>query len=132
MCLDVKKIFSNRREAQEFSKKPFIARKEIEVYKILQKSGGLSLYKCFKYEKGWQYFSKFSFNILKLGAKDWNLSVSEGLHFFTNEERAKRSIRNGGAHPSFYKIVKMYIPKGAKYFRGDNEDIVTNTIIYYK
>lgn len=42
------------------------------------------------------------------------------------QKKARKLKRERGG-----KLVKMYIPKGSKYYKGINGDIVSNNLIWY-
>lgn len=97
-------------------KSPLIAKEEIKVYKVIKKDSNESLFaKNYKYVKGSnvpEKVNKLIFNgIYSLG---W-------LHAFLDKGKAERfaslDIFNNNR-----KVVEMYIPKGARYFIGDDYD----------
>lgn len=139
MCLTIPKIYTltnvGQKEAQEDIKQEKhvkIAKKEIKVYKILRTSGK-SPYIDFKYDKRWWYnVKKFKY------AKDYswstfNIVVYDGLHAFITKKAAKLHFKKYFycLQLKNYQIVEMYIPKGAKYILGTDDEIVTTDLIWY-
>jgi hypothetical protein len=124
MCLITKKKFRSRVEALAY--KPTIAKKDIKVYKVLWKHSHGSSYRGFKYEKGNEYYQTgkpFTKTYSRFSKK---LIISRGLHaWITKEDAIRRHNR------SLHVIVEMVIPKGSMYYLGDNDDIVSNRLIWY-
>lgn len=130
MCLIITG-FESRKKAREFYKTPLIAKKDILVYKILQKYNNHSPYYYMKYEKGFLYYQdgkrQFSSYIMPL-VFSWNLEINQGLHSYKNKKVAEDCLFSVFTDPS-YKIVEMIVPKGSKYFENDGE-IVSNQLLY--
>jgi len=127
MCLYVKTTFKTRQEARDFQ--PLVAKKNIEVWKILMNEGK-SPYRHFKWEPGFHYYQdngKLPKNINGC----WNIQIHAGLHAFVDEVTARKRRREMFYYHNKH-IVKMTIPKGAKYFLGTNGDIVSTEMIYPK
>lgn len=127
MCLRVDKTFKIREEVREFFNKPLIAKKEIKVHKVLcfENNKYYSPYRGMKYQKGFHYTNnKFTKDIF-FCIDRWYLNINAGLHSFVF----------GKIPPQYsstsYKVVEMYIPKGAKYFLGTNNEIVSDNLIWY-
>jgi len=125
MCLKVDKKFKTRKEARNF--KPLIAKKEIKVYKILD-TENTSPYFTFTYDKGYQYSSNFSKYIEE--NYGWKIKINKGLHSFIDYKNAKER-KYCFLYPESFKIITMYIPKGSKYYLGDDGDIVSDNLIWY-
>ena len=125
MCL-FKSIIHNK----DYSK-PFIAEKDIIVYKALQHVNCFEL-KCF-YTPFILYPIVFVdgkciiSSVLKTNSSHY---VGEGVHAFVNE----KMIKVTSEFLPLIKIVKHWaiIPKGSKYYIGANEDIVSNELIVFK
>ena len=125
MCL-FKSIIHNK----DYSK-PFIAEKDIVVYKALEHCNIFEL-KYF-YTPFMNYPIVFVdgkciiFSVLKTNSSHY---VGEGVHAFLNE----KMIKINELFPLTKKIVKHWaiIPKGSKYYIGTNEDIVSNELIVFK
>lgn len=120
MCLYVERDFKTKKEAIAFSKKPLIAKEDITVYKILDR-GFFSPYRDFKYKRGEEYKATFSFFVTSISH---DLEVHSGLHAYVSMEYAY------GNRSDEQKIYKMTIPKGAKYFVGIFNEIVSNRLIF--
>lgn len=128
MCLTIRGI-KNETALNKLKKYPKIATEDIQVFKLL-KASGYPLYQTkFKYEKGNHYYQKghpFTFGTYR----DWDdnivLEISEGLHAFKNLTRAQRCK----ASWHNIRIIKMIVPKGAKYYLGNDEDIVSDQLIF--
>lgn len=129
MCLIIKG-FKLKGDAIRFSKKPEVAKEDIIVYKVIL-SSGYPLYRerlaGFKYEKGFHYYQTgnkpFTFDYGRVSPRNWALLISVGLHSCKTRQNAKNRAELGG------KVVKMIIPKGAKYFENDTE-YVSDQLIY--
>lgn len=95
--------------------KRFIAEKDINVWKIIRADNS-SEFRGFKYTANKTYPHK------ELRVR--NSEVEAGYHAYTTRDNA-RSRKNGYRA---LKLVKFTIPKGTKYFFGDNNDIVAECI----
>lgn len=122
MCLIIEG-FKTKKEALSF--KPKIAKKNIQVWKIVDRTDNpniyISEYKSFIYEKGMHYYQINKKGSPKFGksareyiwANNWDLNIHEGLHSFKEK-------------PSPYKIysdvisIKCTIPKGSEYYESEN------------
>ena len=130
MCLHSLKHYKTKKEALQASKKPLIAEKDITVYKRLNLNDN-SPYQFFKYEKGYEYiehsFLKDETKVFYIWqVKEYYFIKNKGFHAYRSKNKAE-AFRNTYTQ----KIVKMVIPKGAKYFLGVDSEIVSNRIIYY-
>ena len=96
---------------------PHIAKKDILVWKVIFKDN-TSLHRNFKYSPN-KSFPKVKFTMSRYES---NL-IYAGYHSFKSREIARFNKTY-----SNLKVVKFYIPKGAKYFIGDDCDIVSNRI----
>ena len=123
MCLTITG-FRTRKEAREF--KPFIAEKDIKVYKLLTEDNK-SIFKYFQFDKGYHYSVKrFTKNTeFGLYSRQWKLNISKGLHAYVSLKKAKE-VQFGDE-----KIVIMYIPARSQYYLGINGDIVSDNLIWY-
>ncbi len=134
MCLKIDKQFLSKKEALEYFNEPLIAKKEFEVYKILEiyENKYLSIHYGFEYKQGTQYSeSKFIKTIKPYPyANKYYIEISKGLHSYT-EEKINQLKKTALYNYANLEIVKMWIPKGAKYFIGENGDIVSNELIWY-
>lgn len=133
MCLKIKETFKTRAEAREFTKAPLIAKKDIVVYKILvfYENKYYSPYRSVQYYKNEiKHVKKFSFNIVDICGK-WHVDVNKGLHSH------KKLV------PTFplslltstktnYFVVKCIIPKGTFYFKNNNEEYVSLSLVMPK
>jgi hypothetical protein len=128
MCLRIYEDFRTRRKAREFMDSPKIATKDILVWKVIE-SNGVSPYRYFKYEKGYHYYQTgkkpFGFK-LQQGFCRWFIEINMGLHSCKSINRAKEVQ----GLSSTRKVVKMYIPKGAKYFENERE-YVSDQLVWY-
>ena len=125
MCL-IKSIIHKK----DYSK-PFIAEKDIIVYKALDHCD------CFGNKRictPYRYYPIVFVNgkciISSVLPRSGSLYVDFGVHAFVNEEKIKRTCH-------FFPETKMtkhwaIIPKGSKYYIGQEEDIVTNELIVFK
>lgn len=126
MCLTIKdKIYRCRQSAKRAEKtlKPKKATHDILVFKLLTPELK-SPYKNFQYTLG----KEFSAKIVKKMNPSWGefaIVVNEGLHAWRTGERAQNLSCNSR------KCYPAIIPKGALYYIGDNDDIVSNKLIVY-
>lgn len=121
MCLQVDKRFKTRQEARDY--KPLIAKKDIKVYKYLvfEDDSYISPFQGFKYEKGYHYSANIGKSVFKRRHLNvWTIECNRGLHAYTHE-----------MNKPYFKQIIMYIPKGSEYYKGINEDIVSNNLIWY-
>jgi hypothetical protein len=105
------------------------AKKDIKVFKMLQKSFGkfMSPYQYQPYKTGQtktvKHFSDY-LDLPLLKNVPIGTEIFQGLHSFTTKLRAQRELQaNEFWAPSF--IVEATIPKGTKYIMGDDGDIVS-------
>ena len=115
-----------------------IAKREIKVYKALQIIPHRfyptyeSPFRDFEYKEGYHY-SEDSLEVKK-GTFGWGThtqyvaKVEKGLHAYTSLRWAKREWE-GYTDMIF---VEMYIPEGAEYLEGDDSEIVSTELIWYK
>lgn len=106
MCLSVNMIYPAMS----------VATKNITVYKKLS-HGNSSPVKGHRYKAG-VLKKKVTLHLSIYG------SVSEGYHAYVSKKEAKRHLWHGTTS----KIVKMTIPKGSGYYRGNNGDIVAERL----
>jgi len=132
MCLNFTIKAKNIKEARELANKPLIAKKDITVYKILNKNffNGkyYSPHKHFEYEKGNEYYrygKKFEIRVSKTNNEKYLVHIYDGLHSYRTLSRAKDATWGNR------KVFKMVIPKGAEYYLGENKDIVSDRLIWY-
>lgn len=101
-------------------KEPLIAEKDILVWKLINKNN-VSLHQRFFYSPN-KLFPKVGLNIFSSCV---HKRIFRGYHAFRSRDAARidRSYQCGDL-----KVVKFYIPKGAKYYIGDDNDIVADRI----
>lgn len=116
MCLTIV-----NRKGEYYNKKPrpFVAKKPIKVYKVLD--GMYSPYRRFRWQRGYNYYED---QPLIVGVDYRLFIIGKGLHAYQSRDDAHGSF----AYSSTSRIVEMIIPKGAKYFLGDNGDIVSDKL----
>lgn len=114
--------------------KPLTATRNITVYKKLRSDFYAYFLSRFKYERGWHYYqvpdrrtdkNGFGISSFEMEHNSWFHSIREGFHSYTSAKAA-------GTLPV---VVKMIIPKGAKYYKGSrrgysSREIVSNEIIF--
>jgi len=124
MCLTVDKEFNNESTAIEYTKNPKIAGRDRVVYKVLDKDNK-SPYQGFKYHKGFLYYQTNKKKPFDIGVHSfwwgvYKININDGLHAFITKDAAEYlRIRS---KVSELRVVKMVIPKGARYFLGDDND----------
>lgn len=107
---------------------PKVAKKDITVYKVLQLNGYSPYRSNFKYEKGYHYYQtdkEPAFTFFE-SSFPLRLEINRGLHSCKTKHAAEK-IR--WFYPEGRKIVKMIIPKGAKYYENE-EHYVSDQLIY--
>lgn len=98
---------------------PLIAKKDMPVWKMIHNTNH-SFFEGFLYQPNKRYMIEFPYLI---GTR----IVDKGYHAFRSRKTARQHYGiNMSCKP---KIVKFTIPKGAKYYIGEDGDIVSNTII---
>ena len=126
MCLEKSLIHKNNWD------KPFIAKNNIVVYKALDTKNydyTKSIYtpymhlhivfdngKCVMNEPSMEIYGKF---------------IDKGIHAYTTEERCKITC-DMYHHETGTKKFWAVIPKGSKYFVGNENDIVSDNLIIFK
>lgn len=135
MCLTTKG-FPTKKEALKYKKEGEILKKDLIVYKILNKTrtGYFSPFQDTQYERGYHYYQTekpFTFSGVrrKWFSYVYGFTIDRGLHSYVNkiiaeDSHAYRRCMNG-------RVVKMVIPKGSKIYRGINGDIVSDNLIWY-
>ena len=124
MCLNTV-LYNSRKEALEAKKKPLVAKKDIPVYKVLTITNEPPYYCRFKYKQGFRYTEKKLGIVVEVHGQYYKLIGKRGLHACLNKKAA-------AAHTQYSdKIVKMYIPKGAKYYKGIDDDVITTDLVWY-
>jgi len=139
MCLTVINKFKTRQQARDFAKQPLIATKDISVFKILKREtcffsgefqGYSSPYRSMIYERNQEYsVPNFKSNTQNNYKSEWRLNISSGLHAYTSEYVA-RQLWEDEIYDKTHLLVKMYIPKGALYFIGEDKEIVSTKLIF--
>lgn len=117
MCLTIADNHGYRLRANtnvDIKKYLYTAKEDITVYKII-KNDNTSMYQDFQYKPNTQY-------CLGKNLKPWDLiciyfEVDEGFHAYLSKRFTPDK-----------KLVEFVIPKGAKYFLGINNDIVSDSI----
>lgn len=104
-------------------KRAKIAKEDIHCYKIMvvKNTHIKSVYQEYRY-----YINKLE-TISKFGVRKYNwgtIEINEGLHAFLIIDKPKRLayLYNG-------VIYNCIIPKGSKYYIGNDDDIVSNQMI---
>lgn len=92
------------------------AKEDIVVYKILKQKTNESPYYIFKYEAGTLYRLRRALNV-------WFGMVYTGYHAYLDRDTAffRKTINKT-------KVVKMIIPKGAKFCVGTRGDVVSTSL----
>lgn len=107
------------------STKPLIAKKDILVWKVITKNN-ISIWREFRYYPNKTYITKFYIECGNL-VYNYNMmfcTVYSGFHAYLSRSIA-RKVKS---YVNDEKVVKFIIPKGAKYYLGDDGDIVSNKI----
>lgn len=112
---------------------PCIAKRNIPVYKVLDKDN-LSPCKLMRDEKGNVMKWRKGYLYIELPNKDgevfqyirhWRIWwITKGLHSVKTKSMAR------GMCGTYRKIVKMYIPKGAKYYTNKDGYYVSDQLLY--
>ena len=133
MCLTLKRKFRSENEAKRFScKTAKIATEDIKVWKCLEiknksNTTGRAPYRGTLYKEGeLKKVKAFGFGYYQHDDGKWDVDIDQGLHACTTYQTAtwlKSSDRF---------IVEMIIPKGTKYFKGDDNDIVSLQLLWPK
>jgi hypothetical protein len=111
------------------------ATKDIPVWKILRKDNK-SLLQNFQYEPNTLYRLRKALEV------DWGNTIEAGYHSFNPEQLQVYREERGSAYwrvaprPDYDflsrrlrgKLVRFYIPKGAKYYLGNRGDIVSTSL----
>lgn len=116
--------------------KPFIAKIDIKVWKVLIKrdTGYYSGIRDFEYEKGFHYYEEEPLKVLQYMWES-RCRISVGLHGFTKKESAVKYKHLLSTPTLKLIIVQMIVPKGANYYRGKDDEglqtIVSDQLIWY-
>lgn len=145
MCLIVNFLFPSKESAIKASETPLIAKEDMKVYKILYFKKGVnqhkprvyqSPYQEYIYKPGTHYFQigkKFDFNIDITCDRFYELKINDGFHSFIYLYKAiklSHRIILSKWHPMDVGIFEFIIPKGSEYFLGDDNDIVSDNLIF--
>ena len=133
MCFTSKKIYPSKAVAENALVNCLrTAEKEFRVYKTLkkEKSSGKLTYLSpiyhFKYKKGYRYDETLQLFVGKGYTNDeYLIRGTVGLHSHKWCRNTYRSF------PSMYEVVEMYIPEGATYMVGLDNDIISSALIWY-
>ncbi len=133
MCLNTINRFPDAESAEAGRKLWRTANKDIIVYKLLLKKKArngtfkyISPFKEFQYKKGEHYYQTDDWctaTVVSVGSMGFYLEINEGLHSYLNPFFASTWYNNS-------VLVKMVIPKGSRYFMGQNGDIVSDNLIW--
>ena len=115
---------------------PLVAKKDIKVYKVIRDVGEI----CPKYVTPC-FYTKLVFNeqgIAELasqlrtyeGNDHYLPQVNAGIHAYTNKDTARRWSYSGADYSDC--IAEAIIPKGAKYYRGEYDEIVADRMLIKK
>jgi hypothetical protein len=132
MCLNIRK-FPSKREAEKAYKNPTIATRDITVYKLLGRGLIAPFRQGFRYEKGMHYYQEapgiFTHSISKswYPTDEYTLHINRGLHAYNN--KAFALTKSSGYYAR--EVYKFIIPKGALYYRNDNEICSSELIFPY-
>lgn len=99
-----------------------IAMEDRVVYKVIQKNNK-SLHQDFQYKPNTLFRLRKKLKIFRVG--DYN-EINEGFHSYVNFVTAAK--RCSYILTFNTKLVEFIIPKGAKYYLGDMNDIVSTSI----
>lgn len=115
-------------------KKVKVASRRITVYKVLvERQNGclLSPYKSAPYQLNRELaVSPLAWRASKTAARGKRQSIDNGLHVLrTPHVRTWGTMALGSHYFGTNKLFKAVIPKGAQYFIGDSNDIVSNKLI---
>lgn len=138
MCLtaNAKKVKTGRGKYDYRYIKPewVVARRNIPVFKVLQEEsdGYVGPFRNqFTYTANTSVKSRLTmghrFNRYSY-VKPSLVTVNVGLHASVSLQAAKNLARRCCAYDETMVVVQMTIPKGAKYLRGVNKDIVSNKL----
>lgn len=112
---------------ETYNKKPYIANKNIVVYKILRKSLFAEIespYRGFVYKLRTLYSTPLS--VRKSLYSDKLYLIEEGFHAYTSIDKAKKEI----IYFNKAAIYRCIIPKGSLYYINEkNNEIVSNQLI---
>ena len=126
MCLEKSNIHKDDRD------NPFIAKNNIVVYKALDTKtfdGVKNI--CTPYMYLPIVFFLFFFVMNEPSMDIYGKFIDKGLHAYTTEERCKKTC-DMYHHETGTKKFWAVIPKGSKYFVGNENDIVSDNIIIFK
>jgi hypothetical protein len=116
------------------NKDPYIAEDDIMCYKILftDRNELRSPYQYFKFERKIKYDNSDEPEILKTGDKEYKISAGY-FHAYSDLDIAilyhSRMYHNMLYASLLPTIFTALIPKGSKYYIGDNKDICSDSII---
>lgn len=130
-------------EVQQKDRKPLVATKDINVYKVLAEGGWGPIFTLYiqglaqRYEKGYHYTETTPFKGREchrpLCGDGWHIKIGRNaFHSLKTREGAENLMVNlKRIHTErHFKIVRMTIPKGAKYYESGT-GYASSEIIYY-
>ena len=135
MCLRIDDQFITRKKAKEFLETPLIAKKNITVYKVLERcthEGKGIIYSYSSPHRGASYYpgelksvEKFSADILQV-TWQWRIKINKGLHSYSAAAAEAYWTRNcsitGGRG---LILIQCTIPKGTPYFKNKDGEYVS-------
>lgn len=105
--------------------KPFVAKKDILVWKVINKANNRSYFKQFEYKQ----FTTHKTNIRKkVITKYDDATINKGFHSFITRKVARAEGQCCYWYSVPTKVVKMWIPKGSLYYIGVHQDLVSDLI----
>lgn len=138
MCLCIQKFFHPYDE-KDGVRKPIVAKENILVFKVITDLTTTyhTPYQFFviHFKNGVYKYKTTRMQAGKLQAGEFDTQgvyipncVTKGIHSWIDEKRAERSAENYSNDRVFYCVI----PKGAKFYIGDNFDVVSNKLIVYE
>ena len=104
-----------------------IAKKDIYVYKIVEsidKFNCISAVKYFKYQYNKIYTQE---NLITFYSKGNIWTIEKGFHSYKTLLKAKADYNK--LHNDYYIIVQCIIPKGSTFFKNENGEVVSDSIV---
>jgi hypothetical protein len=111
---------------------PKVAEEDILVYKVIF-SYNRSFFECFQYEPNTQFDINEPLRVTgPFATEAFNNLVHQGFHAYMGKASAKKNLQKwldaDVVEEGLAKVVEFTIPKGASYFLGENDDIVSTSI----
>ena len=117
-----------------------IAKRDLVFYKVMERSGTFGLYhtlfnntdKYYPLNETIYNRDNISLNINIVSSKRGCFNIKGGFFHLFKTKKAAQELLERGESTWDWEMLKAIVPKGAFYIKGDDDTVVTDTVIYKK